>query len=62
VQQHRNETCPAGLVRRAEALPGVAVEVFVEQDVVAEARIVLQQRYVAEHRPAAVRPAQEQPG
>ena len=42
LQQLGDQSGPAGLVRGAEAAPGVAVEIFVEQQVVAEMRVGLQ--------------------
>src|SRR5689334_7036868 len=59
LQQQRDQAGPAGLVRGAEAAPRVAVEVFIEQDVVAEGRVLLLQPVGAEDRTAAIRPAQE---
>src|SRR3712207_1458712 len=41
---------PPGLVRRAQALAGVSVEVLVEVDVVAEVRVALQLLAAAPHR------------
>ena len=38
-EQLRDESGPAGLVARADAALGVAVEVFVEEDVVFEVRV-----------------------
>ena len=55
----RDDPGPAGLVARAEAGAVVAVEVFVEQDVVAPVRIVLELLGAAVHRPPAVLVAQE---
>jgi hypothetical protein len=51
VQQQRDEAGPAGLMRRTDATPGIAVEVLVEQHVVPEARGVLVQRAVVEAGP-----------
>jgi hypothetical protein len=48
-------------VRGAEAFAGVAVEVLVEGDQVAEVPVGLQDRIVAEHGAPPVGPAQEQP-
>src|SRR5258707_1280177 len=47
LQQLGHESRPSGLMRRADAAPRVAVEVLVEEDVVAEVRIVLHPRVVA---------------
>src|SRR5581483_10294032 len=55
-----DEAGPAGLVRRAETGPGVAVEVLVKQDRVAPGRILLEQRVPAEHGTTSVGAAQEQ--
>src|SRR5216684_4412365 len=52
LKQRRDQTGPAGLVRRAEAAPGIAVEIFVEQHMVAEAGILLLKAGVTEKRPA----------
>src|SRR6266704_7004536 len=49
-----DEAGPAGLVRGAEAAPGVAVEVLVERQQVVPVRVGLEQLLVAEDRPAAV--------
>ena len=61
-EQLGDQAGPAGLVRRADAAAGVAVEVLVEQDVVAEVRIGLQLRSWSPktgRRPS--RPSQEEP-
>ena len=60
LQQQRDEPGPAGLMRRAETSPGVAVEEFVKQHIVAKMRIVLLDRRVAENRAASVASAQEE--
>ena len=54
LQELGDEAGPAGLMRRADAAAGVAVEVLVEQQVVAEVRVGLQLGALAE-RPAAGR-------
>src|SRR5207244_13428529 len=36
LQQFRYQACPAGLMRRTDTAPGVAIEIFVEQEVFAE--------------------------
>src|SRR5918995_3958106 len=59
LQQLGDRAGPAGLVRGADAAAVVAVEVFVEQHVVPEVRIVLQFRMRAERRAPAVLVAQE---
>ena len=45
-----DQRAPAGLMRGAQPAAGVAVEVFVEQDVVLEVRIGLELVVVAEDR------------
>ena len=55
MQQIRHQRRPAGLVARAEAAAGVAVEVLVEQHQVAPVRIVGVARVVAVAGPAACR-------
>ena len=50
---------PAGLVARAKAGAVVAVEVLVEEDVVAPVRVVLELLRAAVDRPAALVVAQE---
>ena len=44
-----DQTCPTCLVAGAESFAGITVEVFVEQQVIAEMGIVLKQSAVAEH-------------
>ncbi len=61
LQQLGHQAGPAGLVAGAEAAAGVAVEVLVEQEVIAEVGVVLEQLDVAEDRPAPVGVAQEEP-
>ena len=61
LDQLRHQSCPAGLVTRAEPRAVVAVEVFVEQDQVAPVRIVLELFRAAVDRPPAVRIPQEDP-
>src|SRR5580692_57464 len=58
-QQTRDERGPAGLVRGAETAAGIAVEEFVEQHIVAEMRVLLLDRRVAEDRPFSIRSAQK---
>src|SRR5205823_2498588 len=60
LQQLGDDGGPAGLVRGAEALAGVAVEVLVEEDQVAPVRVGLELLAGAEDRAAAVRAAQEE--
>src|SRR5437879_7739610 len=61
-----DQSSPARLVRRAQPATGVAVEVLVEEDVIAEVGILPHLLRGAEERPAAVRPrhedTQETPG
>src|SRR5437867_912507 len=61
-----DQSSPARLVRRAQSATGVAVEVFVEEDVIAEVGILPHLLRGADERPAAVRPrhedTQETPG
>ncbi len=57
-----DEPRPAGLVRRAEAGAGVAVEVLVERDQVVPGRVALEQLVAAEDRPPPVRALEEDPG
>ena len=59
LHQARDEPRPAGLVAGAEARAVVAVEVFVEQDVVAPVRVVLELGDPAIDRPAPLVVAQE---
>src|SRR6476659_6147656 len=58
--QIRHQPGPTGLVRCAAAAAVVAVEVFMEQDVVLEMRIGLKFFVAAEHRSPAVGAALEQ--
>ena len=53
------QACPAGLVRRAHAATAVAVEVLVEECVVAEMRITRQLVVLVEDRPPATFVGQE---
>ena len=58
--QHKGyQTGPTGLVRGPEAAAGIAMEELVEQDIIAEVRVVLFKRRVAENRPMSVLAAQE---
>src|SRR3989475_5611938 len=61
-----DQSSPARLVRRAQPPAGVAVEVLVEEDVIAEVGVLPHLLRGAEERPAAVRPrhedTQETPG
>src|SRR5215469_9590239 len=59
-QQLRHEACPAGLMRGADAPPSAAVEVFVEENVVAEMRIREGALVHAVHRPTTVFVSEEQ--
>src|SRR6516164_428724 len=61
LQQQRNQTGPAGLVRGAEAAAGVAVKIFIEQHIVAEANILLLDPRIPEHRAATLLVAQKDP-
>src|SRR5918996_5950678 len=61
LQELRDQAGPAGLMGRADAAARVAVEVLVEQYVVAEVRIALQLRVLAEPRPHAAFVLEEQP-
>src|SRR6266700_3683997 len=61
-QQLRDEPGPSGLVRGANTAAGVAMEVFVEQDVITEVRIGLQPRMVSKLRPRAALVGKEDPG
>src|ERR1700755_2449862 len=45
-----DQSTPAGLVRRPQTAAGIAVVVFVEEEVVLEVRISLQLLITAEHR------------
>src|SRR2546427_3294536 len=56
-----DQSSPPRLVRRAQPATGVAVEVLVEEDVIAEVRILPHLLRGAEKRPAAVRPRHEDP-
>src|SRR5258707_6277143 len=57
-----HESCPAGLVTGAQPGTIVAMEVFVEVDVVAPERIVLELFRAAVDGSSAIRVAQENPG
>ena len=61
LDQLRHDARPPGLVTRTEAGPIVAVEVFVEEDVVPPVRILLKLLGAAVHRPASAAVAQEDP-
>ena len=52
-QQLRDEAGPARLMRGTDAAAGVAVEVFVEEHVIAKMRVLLQSRVMCEHRAVA---------
>src|SRR5215469_8183947 len=60
-QQLRHEPCPAGLMRGADAPPAIAVEVFVEENVVAEVRVLEGALVHAVHRPLTLLVGEEQP-
>src|SRR5262249_59435688 len=62
LQQLGDQPGPAGLVRRADAAPRVAVEVFVKQQVIPEVRVVLVFGRLAEDRPPAALVRQEDAG
>ena len=55
-----NETAPSGLMRRADALSGIAMKVFVKLDVVAEMWIALKNLLLSVHGSSAVLTSQEQ--
>src|SRR4029453_3302897 len=57
--QGGSQARPAGLVTGADAGAIVAVEVLGEQEAVAPARVLLELRRSAEHRPAPIGVAQE---
>src|SRR5215472_4888372 len=59
-QQLRHEPCPAGLMRGAHTPPAVAVEVFIEENVVAEVRIFERALVHAVHRPMTLLVGEEQ--
>src|SRR5581483_3873536 len=60
VEQLGHQRGPAGLVAGAQPGAGVAVEVLVEEDLLAPVRIALEQLGLAVDRAAAVRPRQEE--
>src|SRR6516164_1702048 len=62
LEQKGDQGGPSGLMRGAHAASGIAVEVLVEQYVVAEVGVRLLDAIVTEHRPATVRAAQEEAG
>ena len=60
LQEPRDQSRPAGLMSGAEAMPGLAVEVFMEQEVITELRVTLYFIPAAKHRsvPFCVAPKQ----
>src|SRR5689334_13283917 len=60
-EQYRDQTRPTSLMRSANATAAVAVEVFVELNVVAKLRVFLVLGLVAQHGPATTFVAQENP-
>jgi hypothetical protein len=61
LQQFGDQTGPAGLMRGADASPRIAVEVFVEWDVVPEMHVRLIFLIGSKHGPAALGVAQKDP-
>src|SRR5215472_5969190 len=59
--QGTGERCPSRLMGGTEALSGLAVEVFVEEDVVAPRGIALEELGLAIHRTPPLRVEQEEP-
>lgn len=59
MEQQSNEPSPAGLMGRAEAVPGLSMEILKKQQVVAERRMLLQERAFTECGSSAARPAQK---
>jgi hypothetical protein len=59
LQQFRHQSGPARLVRCADAPAGVAVEIFMKQDVVPEVGVAVQLRVVSQSRTKAALIAQE---
>ncbi len=53
-EQFGDQAGPAGLMRRADAAAGVAVKVFVEQNVILEMRVRRELRMIFQHGPLAV--------
>src|SRR5262245_1513098 len=62
LDQPGNDAGPAGLVAGAQARPVVAVEVFVELQVIAPVRVLLELAGPAEHRPPPLPVAQKDAG
>ena len=60
-QELRDQPSPTGLMGRADAAAGVAVEILVEQQVIAEIWIPLHARVMAEYRPLALLVLQKDP-
>ena len=60
LEQLRNEASPAGLMRRAQATARVAVEIFVEEQVVPEMRVARLLRVAFQCRAFAILVLQEQ--
>src|SRR5215469_7759158 len=61
VERAGDETRPSSLMAGSQARTIVAVEIFVEEDVVAPVRILLELLRCSVHRPLAVRIAREEP-
>ena len=61
MEQLCHQARPPGLVRRSDAAAAIAVEVFVEEDVIPEMRVVSQLIVVAEHGTTASSVFQEKP-
>src|SRR5436190_744051 len=61
LQEFGHEARPAGLVRGADTAAVVAVEVFVEPEIVAEVRIGLQLELLAEYGPPPLGVAEKDP-
>jgi hypothetical protein len=62
VHQRRYEAGPTGLVARPDTGTVVTMEIFVEQEVVAPVRILLEEPRAAENWPPAIGPAHENGG
>lgn len=54
MQQLRDQSGPAGLVRRTDAAAGITVEIFIEEKVIAEMRVTLDLVVRSEHGPATI--------
>jgi hypothetical protein len=60
VDAFRHQAGPPRLMGRADSRSVVAMEVFIKQEQVPPVRVLLKFFHTAEHRPAAVRPAQKE--